>query len=174
MKPRCEAHESVDLAWLSRSGKYDDRTSRVWTYTGGLRISAFPAPWAVTLEVEGKSHHIPLAYTATRFGGRRPWFVCPSCQARRRVLYFSGRGFACRSCLDLRYTSEIEDNVARAARRRRRLLDKLGGSEPGKPFPAKPKGMHWKTYRALEAKDQAQLRSFAAVIAARFPDGAAP
>jgi hypothetical protein len=53
-------------------------------------------------------------------------------------------------------------------------LDKLGGSEPGKPFPVKPKGMHWKTYRALEAKDQSQLRSFAAGIAARFSDGAAP
>lgn len=174
MKPRCEAHECIDLAWLSRGGKYDDRTPRVWKYTGGLEISAFPAPWTVTLEVQGSSHSIPLAYTATRFGGRRPWFVCSGCQAQRRVLYFSGRGFACRSCLDLRYTSEIEDDLSRAARRRRRILEKLGGSEPGKPFPVKPKGMHWKTYRAIEAKAQAHLQVFAlglAKMAARI-DGA--
>ena len=67
----------------------------------------------MVLELEGKSHRIALTYTATRFGGRRPWFSCPHCQSARRVLYLGHRGFACRSCLDLRYASQIEDEISR-------------------------------------------------------------
>lgn len=136
--------------------------------------TAYPALWAIEFHAQGQIHRVALTYTETRFGGRRPWFVCPHCQSRRWVLQYIPRSFACRECFNLRYSSQIEDTVSRASRRRRRLLEKLGGCGPGQPFPAKPKGMHWKTYRALEAKDQAQLRSFAAVVAVRFSDGVAP
>lgn len=171
MKSRCEAHESVDLAWLSSGGKYDDRTSRVWTYSSGLRIAAYPEPWAVVLEIQGKSHRIALTYTATRFGGRRPWFSCPHCQTARRVLYKGQRGFACRECLDLRYASEAEDETSRWTRRRRRVRDQLGAELNG-PLPARPKGMRWKTYRALEALDRkvsAVPAAVAAAVAATSP-----
>jgi len=158
---RCEAYESVDLAWLSTGGSYDDHTVRTWKYTGGLKITAYPGPWGVELLAEGSTHRIALSYTATPFGGRRPWFVCPQCLKRRRVLRYVQRSLACRECFDLRYSSQIEDPVSRAARQRRLLFEKVGGSDPGRDFPMKPKGMHWKTYRALEAKAQAHLRVFA-------------
>jgi hypothetical protein len=166
MKARCEAHESVDLSWLSHGGRYDHQTPRVWKYSDvGLKIAAYPEPWAVVLEVEGHSHRIALSYTETRFGGRRPWFTCPGCLTHRRVLYYQQQGFACRACFDLRYTSEVEDVLSRASRQRRRILEKVGGHDPGRDFPVKPKGMHWKTYRALEAKAEAYLKAFAIGVA---------
>ena len=164
-RSRCESYENVDLAWLSSGGTYDHATARVWTYAGGLQISAYPEPWAVVLEVDGNAQRIPLTYTATRFGGRRPWFACPHCQTARRVLYKGRRGFACRTCLDLRYSSQVEDPISKATRRRRRVLAKVGG-ELGGPFPVKPKGMQWRTYRKLEAKDRLLEQSVAATFAA--------
>lgn len=163
---RCESYKSVDLAWLSRSGTYDDRTPRVWTYSSGLTIAAYPEPWAVVLDVEGRSHRIALTYTATRFGGRRPWFSCPHCQSARRVLYLGQRGFACRSCLELRYASQIEDELSRWARRRSRVRERLGG-ELNAPLPIRPKHMQWKTYRAIEAKDRQLEQGALTALAAR-------
>ncbi|WP_072389104.1 hypothetical protein [Hyphomicrobium sp. CS1BSMeth3] len=164
MKSRCEAHDSVDLAWLSGTGAYDDRTKRAWTYSSGLRIAAYLQPWAAVLEVAGNSHRIALTYTATRFGGRRQWFSCPRCQTARRVLYFSKDGFACRQCLDLRYESEREDGLSRHLRRHRKLRKRLG-SHIKEPFPAKPKRMRWKRYRELEARDRQMRAGLAAAFA---------
>jgi hypothetical protein len=126
-----------------------------------LEITVYPGPWAVEFSVEGKTHRVALTYTETRFGGRRPWFSCPHCLERRRVLHFVQKSFACRRCFDLRYTSQIEDAPSRAARQRISLLAKVGGGDPGRDFPLKPKRMHWKTYRAIEAKAQAHLQVFA-------------
>lgn len=170
MKPRCEDYYAVDLSWLSRGGTYDDQTPRTWKYNGGgLEITAYPGPWSVELHAEGLVHRIALTYTETRFGGRRPWFACPHCQKARRVLHYVGKSLACRHCFDLRYTSEIEDPLSRATRQRRRLLAKVGGSDPGGDFPVKPKGMHWKTYRAIETKAQAHLKAFAIGVARMGP-----
>jgi len=170
MKARCESYECFDLAWLSRGGKYDDQTPRTWKYSGGgLEITAYPGPWAVELHAEGHIHRIALTYSETRFGGRRPWLSCPHCQKRRRVLHYVQKSFVCRACFDLRYTSEVEDVLSRAARQRRRLMEKVGGSDPGGDFPLKPKGMHWKTYRAIEAKAQASLKAFALGVARMGP-----
>ena len=164
-RSRCEAHERIDLAWLSRGGTFDPRTPREWTYSSGLKIAAYPDAYSVVLEAEGASQRIPLAFTATRFGSRRPWFTCPLCLTSRRVLYRGAGGFACRCCLDLRYASQIEDEMSRWTRRRRRLRDRLGGDLVG-PMPSKPKGMRWETYRALEARDRELAVAPAAVVAA--------
>src|SRR5262249_37978606 len=48
---------------------------------------------------------ICFAETKTQFGGRRLWFVCPSCGGRCRVL-FTWRWLMCRRCCDLRYSSQ--------------------------------------------------------------------
>lgn len=90
-KARCEDYEAVDLASFTRKrGDLKPWSARVITFNSGLRIAAYPECWAVTLKVEGNSHRIPLAYTATRFGGRRPWFLCLSCQTHRRLIYLAG------------------------------------------------------------------------------------
>ncbi|MCZ6524072.1 MAG: hypothetical protein O7A68_09435 [Alphaproteobacteria bacterium] len=44
-----------------------------------------------TRDREGKEHprrqDIGLTYTMPRFGGRRPWFLCPACERRCALLY---------------------------------------------------------------------------------------
>lgn len=164
-RTRCEAHERIDLAWLSVGGTFDPRKPREWTYSSGLKIAAYPDTWSVVLEVDGVSQRIPLAYTATRFGSRRPWFTCPHCLTARRVLYRAASGFACRCCLDLRYASQIEDEMSRWTRRRRRLRDSLGAELSG-PMPPKPKGMRWATYRAAQERDRELATPPASVVRA--------
>lgn len=94
---------------------------------------------------------IPLAFTDQPFGGRRRWFTCKACQRRCRVL-IGGTYFRCRQCYGATYESQYETyrahGLAKAETMRKRL-----GAEPGiaNPLPSKPKGMHWRTYRTIEA-----------------------
>jgi hypothetical protein len=71
MRTRCEAHERVDLAWLSRAGTYDPQTPRLWTYTSGLQIFAYPEAWAVVLEstVRPSASHLPTPQRASAAAG---------------------------------------------------------------------------------------------------------
>ena len=136
--------------------------------------SWFVAPWAtgrahpaVTVEVEEsavrlhlpsevcgvsleiRSHQVQLESTSCHFGGRRFWFTCPTldCGRRAAILYFAKVAFACRRCCDLSYPSQRERAPDRALRRAQGLRMRLGGSANVlAPFPAKPPGMHWRTY----------------------------
>jgi hypothetical protein len=93
-----------------------------------------------------------LAWMACNFGGERTWFICPGAGCGRRVvvLYGAGRYFLCRHCYDLVYESQREDKMNRALRRAQAIRESLGGSaNMMKPFPEKPKGMHWSTYDRL-------------------------
>jgi hypothetical protein len=95
---------------------------------------------------------VPLSWTACNFGGERPWFVCPGAGCGRRVaiLYGPGRYFLCRHCYDLVYESQRENAIYRALRRAQAIRERLGGSaNMTKPFPEKPKGMHWQTCERL-------------------------
>jgi hypothetical protein len=95
---------------------------------------------------------VSLDWTTCNFGGERPWFVCPgaACGRRAAVLYGPGRYFLCRGCYDLVYESQRENGMTRAFRRAQAIRERLGGSaNMTKPFPEKPKGMHWETYERL-------------------------
>jgi hypothetical protein len=98
------------------------------------------------------SYDVPIAWTACHFGGRRPWFVCPGRGCGRRVLHLYLRGdyFLCRHCHDLTYSSRQEGSGHAELLRVQRVRERLGG-HPGlsRPFPEKPKGMHWRTYERL-------------------------
>jgi hypothetical protein len=93
-----------------------------------------------------------------RFGGARPYFVCPgiaggiACCRRVAKLYAGGRYFLCRHCYQLAYASQREDRYDRASRRANNIRRRLGG-EPGtaSAFPARPKGMHRQTYERLQS-----------------------
>ena len=56
--------------------------------------------------------------------------------------------------MGLGYASQREIPLGRAGRRAQMIKMRLGGSnDPAEPFPQKPRGMHWRTYRRL--RDQA-------------------
>jgi hypothetical protein len=107
------------------------------------------------------SEFVPFAETTTNFAGRRQWFQCPSCGRRCRILY--GRSyFRCRRCQGLKYETQYEPPFARAATQALKIRDRLG-SKGGidEPFPEKPKGMHWKTYHRLRAREERLQQSWA-------------
>jgi len=90
---------------------------------------------------------IGLTWTELNYGGKRPWFICPSCGSRVAILYVSSRQLLCRECHDVTYSSRCEGTMDTLLRRERRLLEKLGGSL----YP-KPRGMHMKTRTHLLAE----------------------
>jgi hypothetical protein len=100
----------------------------------------------------------PIVWMPCRFGGTRPWFVCPgvingiACGRRVAKLYGAGTYFLCRHCYRLAYASQREDRYYRALRRANKIRRQLGG-EPGmaSSLPARPKGMHNKTYQHLQS-----------------------
>ena len=100
----------------------------------------------------------PIVWTACRFGGARPFFICPglvngiACVRRVARLYAAGIYYLCRHCYRLGYASQREDRFDRALRRANKIRMRLGG-EPGtaSAFPARPKGMHHHTYERLQS-----------------------
>ena len=99
---------------------------------------------------------ISIIRVPCRYGGRRPYFVCPGvvngrCCCRRVVkLYGPGRYFLCRHCYRLAYASQSEDAMDRARRRAGKIRIKLGGRSDMPEFnPPKPKGMWHSTYNRL-------------------------
>lgn len=66
--------------------------------------------------------------------GYRTWFLCPSCNDRRRKLYESADGFACRKCLNIKYRSQdlhrnkYYETVIRPVKKLKRIEDKMSKS----------------------------------------------
>ena len=89
-----------------------------------------------------------FAETKTQFGGRRLWFICPSCGGRCRLL-FAWRWLMCRRCCGLRYSSQGETRAGRATRAMFKIVWRLDPSAQINDLPPKPKGMHWRTYDRL-------------------------
>lgn len=112
------------------------------------RTRDYGGPWVPVQEL------VPLVTSPCHYGGERVWFACPGCHSRRAVLFSLGGRFRCRACHDLAYSSTREKAGDRAARRRAAVQKKLGdgpNARYGIP-PAKPKGMHWRTYDRLAAQ----------------------
>lgn len=91
---------------------------------------------------------VSIDWTPCNYGGQRPWFICPMGGCGRRVaILYGGSIYACRACHQLAYQSQRETADNRALLRAQNIRKKLGGSANMlKPFPPKPKGMHWHTY----------------------------
>lgn len=164
---KCHDYRSIDLAWLRRKklfnvGRWSTLTwSRAGRETGSIRIDCqqdgvrlIYRHREASEDWKDVNEFVPLIQTLTAFGGKRQWFKCLSCGSRCRILY-GGTYFRCRRCYRLKYESQYEPVYSRACNQAHNIRQRLGqiGSLDD-PFPPKPKGMHWKTYRQLEMHDE--------------------
>lgn len=121
---------------------------------------------------EWKDEHysVRIVRTACRFGGTRPWFLCPARGCGRRVAVLYGGGiFACRQCHELAYRSSRESVSERAAQRAEKVRARLGW-EPGilNGSGEKPKRMRWATFERLSGEHDDGLRVFTRAMMSRF------
>lgn len=101
---------------------------------------------------------IPLLTTPCHFGGSRYWLGCPSCQKRVGVIYHVDTRWGCRTCHNLKYSTQYESPMASnlmQADKIHKRMNWVGGPLNGQGD--KPKGMHWKTYFKLVYQHQQRL-----------------
>lgn len=82
--------------------------------------------------IESVHQKVRLTYSLGPRGGKRPWFVCPTCRRRVGVLYHAnGRPFRCRTCCKLVYPSQYRSRDQSYGRQLRgishRERDRLSG-----------------------------------------------
>ncbi len=102
-------------------------------------------------EKESVEQPIRFAWTRCNFGGKRIWFVCPSCGRRCAVIYSCGKYFACRICGDVAYQTQNETWQDRLFTKADNLREKIG-AHPGAfnslPY-FKPRNMHYATWMRI-------------------------
>ncbi|MFC1844045.1 hypothetical protein ACFLZ5_04585 [Thermodesulfobacteriota bacterium] len=104
-------------------------------------------------EIDRFSQKIELTQTSCHYGGKRPWFECPTCKNRVAVLYFCLSHFQCRKCSNLTYPCQKEREVFRLFRKARKIRKQLNASTYWEiSIRVKPKGMHNKTFNRLRCK----------------------
>ncbi len=162
-----ESCRSIDVNKLNREGCLEPgrRGSWQWTWDGekvaSISLRAEVGSLRISCRVrigggewEAVEENIDIARVPCRFGGSRPYFLCPgvvngvTCGRRVAKLHGLGRYFLCRHCYRLAYASQSEGGWDRALRRMNKIRQRLGG-EPGMAFPDRPKGMWRRTYETL-------------------------
>ncbi len=118
-------------------------------------------------EWEDVAESVRIVSVPCRFGGTRPYFICPgvvngvACGRRVAKLYGPGRYFLCRHCYRLAHASQSEGEWDRGLRKANKIRMRLGG-DPGMaaPFPPRPKGLWRRTYERLcEQAFEAEMRT---------------
>jgi hypothetical protein len=118
-------------------------------------------------EWQDVSETVRIVHVPCRFGGSRPYFICPgvvngiACGRRVAKLHGPGRYFLCRHCYRLAHASQSESGWDRALPRANKIRQRLGGN-PGMAasFPKKPKGMWRRTYdRMREETIEAEMHA---------------
>lgn len=177
----CHRSHSIDIDWLRRKhllvqGRWSTLTwSLSGENSGSIQLTLAPRGLKLSYRARQQGEDwqqieeiVPLVETATNFGGRREWFRCLSCGRRCRIIY-GGTRFRCRKCQDLKYESQYESPFDRAASRALKIRAKLGGQGGiDDHFPAKPKGMHWKTYERLKDEEERLQEVWAAGIMGKW------
>ena len=98
---------------------------------------------------------VALDWTPCRYGGERPWLLCPGCSRRVAVLALYRACFWCRHCHRLPYASEQEGLIDRLWRQIRKLGQSVGATPDESPWMwRKPKRMHWDTFEQKVARAQ--------------------
>ena len=192
-KPKAERHIALDVNQLRRAGHLAPgaKAPLVWTRGGepigpvvlcstgeavtlGYMARLGDEPWR---EIEDD---IPLVRVPCRYGGARPYFLCPgggggrACGRRVAKLWLIGRRFRCRHCHRITYRGRSQRCFGRLFGRADKLRMKLGG-EPGTGalLPSRPKGMHRTTYErhiaAIQAFEKAAWAEFGPHLVRRHP-----
>lgn len=98
---------------------------------------------------------VALRWHPCRFGGSRPFLVCPRCLRSSLVLYVRGGRLLCRVCARVAYASQRHHRQQRLLRASLKLRTRLG-QEPSHrpptlldPIPERPYGMWQRTYHRL-------------------------
>jgi hypothetical protein len=166
MSGLCELHRSIDINQLKHAGLFipGKVCSSCWSRAGDPygEVHVLAVGDGVVLlakipdgsEQEAIGQALRIAWTPCRFGGRRPWFVCPvaACGRRCTKIYLDRGVFACRECHQLAYASQREPVRQRGLHKARKIRASLGGgANVFEEFPDRPKGMHWVTYERLKA-----------------------
>jgi hypothetical protein len=176
----CESSLFLDIRRLARAGQLElaSPSNISWQCEGTIIGSTefFRLPNGVRLRYSCRSLQtgacteieqiVPIVWSNCAFGGKRPWFLCPTinhdrkCLGRVAVLYLAtGPYFACRKCHNLAYASQAEPVGQRGIKRARAIRMKLGGGENIlDSFPPRPNGMHRRTYSRLQASYQKAAR----------------
>jgi hypothetical protein len=183
-RDKVEECRLLDVIELSRAGCLKPRWSGAWQWirdgekvawinmhvdSDRLRLS-----YRVRVaggEWEDVAETVRIVGAPCRFGGARPYFICPgvvngaTCGRRVTKLHLSGRYFRCRHCYSLTYASQSEDALGRSLRRANKIRARLGG-DPGMAsrFPGRPKGMWARTYEHLRQQAlDAEIRASQAI-----------
>lgn len=130
-RPTVTAAPIVDMRWVRRN---------------------VPLRPGVQLGIGQHGARVDVAWTPCRFGGVRPWFICPGCLRNRAKLHLVREHARCRVCLRMTYPSCRESDVERAMSRAQDLFQRLGGSgniSNSEPIPARPKAMRRRTYERI-------------------------
>lgn len=171
----------LDVRALHKAGMLGAGHAAMWSWSsrGVLRASIHVQAeagrlilnYAATSNGEKKDYRYPvgLSWTPCRFGGERPWFLCPSCRRRVAILY-GGAVFACRHCYRLAYESQRERDYNRLAGRADKIRQRLGwpvGILNATPR-TKPHGMHLRTFKKLTAEHDALVQAALSGMAERL------
>jgi hypothetical protein len=149
----------------SRSGRYDSgrptaeglRRFDLAEYMRGDRVKPYGSSIA-NISLGKISAEVHYTETATRFGGRRVWVLCPRCSRRCRVLFIGFGKIACRRCFRLRYQSQSLDQMDRELHAMGKIARQID-PQAGMDLPDKAAGMHWTKYNRLAERFEHQAAS---------------
>lgn len=159
-KPVVEDYRSLDVNLLHRAGnlRWSSDSKTVSSVNASQLLLSYRVQTGGT-DWEDVVENVRIVRAPCRFGGTRPYFICPSvvsgvvCGRRVATLHVAGRFFLCRHCYRLSYTSQSEDSLSRMLRRAGKIRRQLGG-EPNmlSLFPPRPKGMWRRSYLRLRKR----------------------
>ncbi|MFK5948935.1 MAG: hypothetical protein QM500_09240 [Methylococcales bacterium] len=163
-KSTVDSQHAVDIRYLKKQGLIwaGNNGTLTWSCRGektgainyqvkesGIKL-IYNSRAANTEEWEAVEQFVSFDYTPCHYGGKRTWLLCTECNRRVTCIYVTGKYFLCRHCCGLNHQSQHEGYYDRQLSKAQGIRTKLGGSASlAIPFPEKPKGMHWKTYRKL-------------------------
>lgn len=147
-----DQYQGLDVRQMRRDGWLISNTRVTFQSDYGTRILSIYDDRLLVQE-GGACLSISLIWRPCNLGGKRPVLLCPDCAQPAYILYHRWWAYSCRRCAQLSYASQYENAYLRSISRANRTRAKIDSRNTLMfPIPAKPKGMHEKTYQRLVAQ----------------------